>query len=471
MAVSDDVASAPADRPHDRRGIAGDLYVLKVAGAAAAQGHSLEHVLEVAQRANRRGVSMGVAYSGCTLPGADEPLFTVEPGHMAIGMGIHGERGIEVREREPGAAVAALLVDRLIADLTERGLWSEHARVIPIVNGLGSVKHEELYAIYGDVHDLLVARGAHIVSPLVGEFTTSFEMAGFSVSLLVLDDELEQLWGEPAAAPGFHVPLSSESSPGTSATVRRADVPASADLPTNDASAKGVPEAGDVQPSALGAAQALERIRETIATNADHLGDLDSVAGDGDHGIGMQRGTKAGAAAALTAAHQGRTLAETIRATSEAWSGAAGGTSGAIWGAALDAVALELEAQGDGLTNVTTQILAGAALAANRAVMDFGGARPGDKTIVDALAPFAEALENSAAAGEPVGHAWTSAVAAAKDGADVARSLESKRGRSRSHGANSVGAPDPGCASFVLIVEALSSTFTAKDSTQPRSQS
>ena len=111
--VTDDVVSAPADRQHERRGIAGDLCVFKVAGAAAEQGRDLDAVTAVAERANERTRSFGVAFSGCSLPGADEPLFTVPEGRMAIGMGIHGERGIDETDVPSADGLADLLVSRL----------------------------------------------------------------------------------------------------------------------------------------------------------------------------------------------------------------------------------------------------------------------------------------------------------------------------------------------------------------------
>ncbi|MFS2032212.1 dihydroxyacetone kinase subunit DhaK, partial [Curtobacterium sp. CT11-45] len=188
--VTDDVVSAPADRAHERRGIAGDLCVFKVAGAAAERGDDLDTVTTIAERANDRTRSFGVAFSGCSLPGAEEPLFTVPEGRMAIGMGIHGERGIDETDVPSADGLAALLVDRLLDELPA-GITAAGSRVVPILNGLGSVKYEELFVVYRSVQRRLVDAGVVIVEPEVGELVTSFDMAGVSLTLFWLDDELE----------------------------------------------------------------------------------------------------------------------------------------------------------------------------------------------------------------------------------------------------------------------------------------
>ncbi|MEK6345801.1 MAG: dihydroxyacetone kinase subunit DhaK, partial [Curtobacterium sp.] len=132
--VTDDVVSAPGDRAAERRGIAGDLCVFKVAGAAAEEGRTLDDVTAVASRANDRTRSFGVAFSGCSLPGAAEPLFEVPEHRMAIGMGIHGERGIDETEVPTAEGLASLLVSRLLDELPA-GVTASGARVVPILNG------------------------------------------------------------------------------------------------------------------------------------------------------------------------------------------------------------------------------------------------------------------------------------------------------------------------------------------------
>ena len=193
LAVTDDVASAGADEQPRRRGVAGDVTVFKIAGAAAEAGHGLDAVEAVARRANARTRSFGVAFGGCTLPGAGEPLFTVPSGRMAIGLGIHGEPGIDETAIMSASALASLLVDRILSEASdERG-----SRVAVILNGLGSTKYEELFVLWVHVAEALARGGVTVVAPLVGEYVTSLDMEGCSLTLTWLDEELEQRWGAP----------------------------------------------------------------------------------------------------------------------------------------------------------------------------------------------------------------------------------------------------------------------------------
>src|SRR5690606_38742843 len=159
-------ASAPADRAAERRGVAGDLVVFKVAGAAAEAGADLAEVDRLAGLANDRTRSFGVAFDGCTLPGADAPLFSLPEGTAGWGLGIHGEPGIGEEPVPPAADLAVELVDRVLADRPE----GADGRAAVVLNGLGTVKYEELFVLWDRVHDLLVERGVTLVAPLVGEY-------------------------------------------------------------------------------------------------------------------------------------------------------------------------------------------------------------------------------------------------------------------------------------------------------------
>src|SRR5699024_8034879 len=136
VTVTDDIFSASAERKHDRRGIAGDLPVFRTACPAAEAGYDLAEVARIAARANERTRSFGVAFSGCTLPGAEKPLFTVPPGRMAIGLGIHGEPGIDEVAIPSANELAEMLASRLL-DESPVGLTPRGGRVVPILNGLG----------------------------------------------------------------------------------------------------------------------------------------------------------------------------------------------------------------------------------------------------------------------------------------------------------------------------------------------
>ncbi len=197
--VTDDVASAPKGEEQDRRGISGDFFVFKIAGASAARGDSLDEVERLTRFANSRTRSFGVAFGGCTLPGQDKPLFTVDAGRMELGLGVHGEPGISGTEMKPASEIAKMLVDMVLADAPS----DAGSRAAVLLNGLGSTQYEEMLVLYKDAHDHLLAQGIDVYEPIVNEMVTSLDMAGCSLSLLWLDDELQPLYDAPCASAAY----------------------------------------------------------------------------------------------------------------------------------------------------------------------------------------------------------------------------------------------------------------------------
>lgn len=446
VAVTDDIFSAPADRWQERRGIAGDLAVFRLAAAAAERGGDLAEVARVARHANARTRSFGVAFSGCSLPGAAAPLFTVPEGRMAVGLGIHGEPGIDEVDIPTADGVAELLVERL---LTERPADAD-GRVVPILNGLGSSKYEELFVIFRRVAQLLSEAGLEVVDPHVGEYCTSFDMAGLSLTLLWLDDELAELWEHPVDAPAYR--RGAVAAPAVTTGSERASAAAVTDA------AASVPEADDASRAvAASVVAALEATAATIDAHVEELGRMDAVAGDGDHGIGMQRGARAAASAAREALAAGAGAGTTLQRGADAWSDRAGGTSGALWGVMLGAIAARL---GDEGTPDATAVADGVSDAAT-AVTAYGKAELGDKTLVDALLPYATTLAEAVASGTPLAAAAQGAASVATTAAADTAALVPRRGRARTHGEHSLGTPDPGAHSFALIATAVAAVFTA----------
>lgn len=448
VAVTDDISSAPTEERHRRRGIAGDLVVFKVAGAAAEAGASLDDVERIARHANDRTRSLGVAFAGCTLPGANAPLFDVPVGRMAIGLGIHGEPGIGETAVPSADELGALFVSTLLAELPDGVATPAGARVAVVLNGLGSVKYEELYVVYREIDRLLRAAGVVIVEPEVGEFCTSFDMAGASLTLFWLDEELERLWAAPADSSAFR-----------KAGVARETVDV-VDVGAEVAATVAIPRASATSRSAARrAGEALAALAAVIDAHADDLGQLDAVAGDGDHGIGMQRGALAGSTAARAAVLAGAGAGSTLQRAGDAWSERAGGTSGALWGVMLGTLGTVLGDEHD----VTPPILARGIRAAVDAVRSAGGAAPGDKTMVDALEPFATTFADRAASGEGLATSWSAAAVAARAAAATTADLLPRLGRARPHAERSLGTPDPGAHSFALAVSAVSALFTERD--------
>lgn len=194
---ADDVASAPPGSESDRRGVAGIFFLYKIAGAKAAEGASLAEVVAVTAHAASRVRSMGVALSPCTVPAAGQPTFSVADGEMELGMGIHGEPGTRSGPLQTADEIAGQLVGALLEDLPYKP--GESAAVL--VNGLGATPQEELYILYRKAHELLGQAGIRVARAFVGEYATSLEMAGASLSLLKLDDELSRLLAAPAESP------------------------------------------------------------------------------------------------------------------------------------------------------------------------------------------------------------------------------------------------------------------------------
>lgn len=459
--VTDDIFSAPSEEIGNRRGIAGDLAVFKVAGAAAEAGYELADVERVARAANDATRSIGVAFSGCTLPGASAPLFSVPEGRMAVGLGIHGEPGIEETALPAAAELAELLVFRLLDEAPRAA-----GRVVPILNGLGTVKYEELYLLYGLIDPLLRSSGIDVVDPEVGEFCTSFDMAGLSLTLLWLDEELEQLWTAPVSSAAF-------TRGSFAATHPRVDAaPSAADGKLSSAEIRDSNRlAASTASRRLGrhVAEVLTRIAAVLDDSAEELGRLDSVAGDGDHGIGMQRGSRAAAEEAASATAHDQGPAAVLRVAAEAWADVGGGTSGAIWGRILGTLATGFEVDGA----PSPADIARALSSTFDDVRAFGEVEIGDKTLVDALGPLSVALsaavKEAAAQGPSDTNALTviavasaRAAQAAADGAEGTAELSARRGRARAHGDKSIGTPDPGAVSLARVASAVASELSAR---------
>jgi dihydroxyacetone kinase len=436
VVVADDLASAPPEDRPLRRGTAGDLIVVKVAAAAAESGYDLDTVASVADRVNRRTSSLSVAFSGCTPPGSDAPLFSLAPGQMAVGLGLHGEPGISEEPVLRAADLAELLVDRILA---ERPDGATQAAVL--VNGMGATRYEELFVLWHEVAPRLDAADVEMVDPEVGELVTSLDMAGVSLTIGWLDDESRILWSAPANAPAYRK-IAMEPVTATARTVR---LPAARTIPAASAASRLV---------AKNIVAALESAAESLSEHEAELGQLDSFAGNGDHGRVMTRGARAAVAAARRAVADDAGASTTLLLAADAVSDRAGGTSGALWGAGLRASARVMSDD-----EVPSGIATTALRAALDAVTAYGNARLGDKTLVDAFLPFVESFEVDILAGLPVGAAWVNAAAAAARSADATSSLTPRLGRARPLAARSLGHADPGAVSFAIAMAAVSEHF------------
>lgn len=436
LVVTDDIASAPPEEAAKRRGIAGDFSVFRCASAAAEDGADLDTVERIAAKANDSTRTLGVAFDGCTMPGADRQLFTVAAGNMDLGLGIHGEPGVSSHPMPTAAELGKLLVSGV---LDERPAGASN-RIAVILNGLGRTKYEELFVVWKTASKLLAEAGYVVVEPEVGELVTSLDMAGCSLTVTWLDDELERLWTSPADTPAYRKgqAIASEGTP-------RVQLARTVDTVTVQATDSAARASGSI------VAEALSAIASHMVDVEHDLGRIDAVAGDGDHGRGMVKGTGAAADAATSAARQGAGTATVLNAAGEAWAAKAGGTSGVLWGAALAAAAHRL---GDNGTPDDLDI-AEALRAGYDALMDLGGARRGDKTMLDALGPFVESFESAVSDGTDWRAAWSASVEVAQKSAAETAELRPRVGRARPLAERSVGTPDAGAISLAMCAHVV----------------
>jgi dihydroxyacetone kinase len=443
FAVTDDIASAPKGEEAKRRGIAGDFTVFKCTSAAAEDGLDLAGVIRVAEAANAATRTLGVAFDGCTLPGAEDPLFTVPDKQMGVGLGIHGEPGVADEPMPSAADLAVTLVDGVLGDKPATG----SQRIAVILNGLGRTKYEELFVVWGTMARLLRERGYEIVEPEVGELVTSLDMAGCSLTVMWLDDELEKYWTAPADTPAYRKGFAAASDSGA----RRIDAadaavvtPHLAELADDDGRSGGVL-----------VARALDAMATMLADAEDELGRIDAVAGDGDHGRGMVKGSSAAREAAAKAVQDGAGQGSVLTAAGKEWAAKAGGTSGVLWGAMLSALGARL-----GDTGRPSSEAVGAGMRDGYdALVRLGGAAPGDKTMLDALLPFVEELQRRVAADEPWQQAWRSAADVATEAARATAELRPKVGRARPLAERSIGTVDAGATSLAMCAHAVAECF------------
>jgi dihydroxyacetone kinase len=304
--------------------------------------------------------------------------------------------------------------------------------------------------LYGDVADLLTAAGVELVAPEVGEVVTSLDMAGCSLSVTWLDDELERLWLAPADTPAWR---RGNAAPVARSTPRRRTAVATTTTAVEEASEASLA-------AAAVARRAVAALHDVVEEHKDELGQLDAVAGDGDHGIGMSRGSTA----ATEAAEQTRGgIQSVLSAAGAAFGDRAGGTSGILRGVLLDGI-------GQGLGNteaVTDARVVAAVQQAVQKLQTFSKAKLGDKTMLDALLPFVDALAANVEAGQSLGAAWEQAAEVAVSAAQETASLTPRIGRARPLAERSVGTPDPGAVSLGMIVTAVGVVLAGSSEANP----
>jgi dihydroxyacetone kinase len=319
-------------------------------------------------------------------------------------------------------------------------------RAAVILNGLGATKYEELFLLYSHVSVLLEAAGITVVLPEIGELVTSLDMAGCSLSVMWLDPILEELWSSPADTASF----------------RRGNVaPSKAphkriEATVGTASTEPILASEHSHRAAVVAREALIAMEQVLVTNEDHLGKLDAIAGDGDHGVGMVRGIHA---AVVEAKASTGGVGHVMVAAGNAFGDRAGGTSGILWGIFISAI-------GNALGNtekVDAEKLYGALELATETLVNKSKAKLGDKTMLDTLLPFIDSLDEELGNGKNMAEAWKHASEIAQKCADATAALSPKIGRARPLAERSVGTPDPGAISMALIIKVVGEVISKAD--------
>ncbi|TVL91607.1 dihydroxyacetone kinase family protein [Streptomyces sp. SAJ15] len=420
--VDDDLSTDAADSATGRRGTAATVVVEKLLGAAADRGASLEELAALGTEIVARSRSIAVAARAQTSPTTGNPAFTLNPGTLDYGVGIHGERGTRTIAHPP----IDELVRRMTDDLLD-ALPAGPAEVLAVVNGLGATTSLELHAIGTLLNEQLLARGLRPVAIVPGTYTAALDMSGFSLTLTRLEEGWAELWTAPTETPLVlpNLTLAADQ-----------DIPPAAPRQT-------VTRA--VAPRAEGGRAVLDRFALIVTQVRDNLTRLDQLVGDGDFGDNLAGGVRR--AVKLADEDGGDGLA----ALAEAFLNDVGGTSGPLFGLLFQHLA-SVSPAGDEAPS--REALAGAVAAGLAAVHRVGGANPGDCTLVDALAPTAEALADTTRE-ESVEAPFTEAAQAAVRGALATASLRPRRGRASYVGDHAIGVPDPGALAVALLFVAI----------------
>lgn len=445
--VDDDIAVQDSLYTVGRRGVAGTVLVHKVAGAAAQQGCTLEEVKKAAETAIANVKSIGFAFSSCTVPAKGTPTFDIGENEMEYGVGIHGEPGI----RRETIVSADELAERMISALTEELKVNENDEVTLLVNGFGSTPLQELYLLNNAVAKVLSDRNIKIYRTFVGNYMTSIDMLGASVTLMKMNDELKQWIDAESDAPAMKVNGPVESIPYVNMKAQSEEgKEVDYGMATNEACA--VIKENEITLDNM--IYIVDKMSECIIKNEVPFCELDAHAGDGDFGMSVAKGFKQLKREwADIMAHETNTIGEFLGACSMVIMEYCGGASGPIWGSAFRAAGKKT----DGKTKLTVSEFADMMQAAVKGIQATGersfgrGAVVGDKTLIDALVPCADAWTQCAKENMNVKETFYKAAEAAVAGAKATEDIVARMGRAGTVGDRSLGYPDAGAYALGVI--------------------
>lgn len=441
--VWDDFASAPKERITDRRGIAGDIFTIKIAGAACDAGLDLDEVVRITEKARDNINTIGLATSPGTLPGNDKPTFELADDEMEFGMGLHGEPGIERTKMMPCSA----MVDRMYSEIkAEMGL-KEGDEIAVLVNGLGSTPLLELNLVYYELYKHLHKDGLKVHDAEVKTYCTCMEMGGFSITILRLDDELKKYLDAPCYSPYY----AKGEFTGTSSFTDAEEDEEEPEFDENDVEEAEIVRSKEGELSELSAEDArnmLLYIADKVIAKKPYLTEIDSAIGDGDHGIGMAGGMQK-AKKKLLKMQGVENAYEVFETAGQAMLMSMGGASGVIFGSLYLAGAKGMDPK----AVITAEDLAKMERKSLTAIQERGKAEVGDKTMVDALAPAVDALE--ANCDKSLLEMLKAAEEGARQGMENTKNYVAKFGRAKSLLERAIGHQDAGATSVWLIFQGM----------------
>ncbi len=454
--VDDDIAVQDSLYTVGRRGVAGTVLIHKIAGAAAQRGMSLQEVKGIAEDAVKHVKSLGFALTSCTVPAKGTPTFTLGEDEMEFGVGIHGEPGVRREKVVSADELAERIVDALLRELPQEGS-SEGLAVL--VNGFGGTPLQELYLLANSVGKMLKNRKCAVERLLVGNYLTSIDMAGASVTIMGLDQQRKELLNDPCASPALTI--DGQQLPNMDMAEEKAAETAGEVSLTKEAPDDWKYIRND-QLSTQNIIYMVDDMSETIIANEVPFCELDSFAGDGDFGMSVAKGFKQLKTEwkEIMDKHSG-TIGDFLDSVSMIIMEHCGGASGPIWGSAFRAAA---RYAGD-KTALERGDFAGMVQAAADGVYRTGersfgrGAQIGDKTLMDALIPCAQCLTACADDGVSLEKALQQAAAAAVDGAEKTKDIVARMGRAGTVGERSLGYPDAGAHALGVIFTHLAQSM------------
>ena len=447
--VEDDIAVQDSLYTVGRRGVAGTVLVHKVAGAAAELGYPLPEVKVAAQNAADHVRSLGFAFSSCTVPAKGTPTFDIAEGEMEYGVGIHGEPGIQREKIISADELAERMVSALVKELEVKD-----EEVTLLINGFGSTPLQELYLLNNSVAKVLHDKNIKTYRVFVGNFMTSIDMMGASISIMKMNDQLKELLDQESKAPGFVVdgPMVAPQYQEIAFGKEENNVSYEADT------SNGATIANKKCITTQEMIYLIDKMSESIISNEVYFCDLDSHAGDGDFGMSVSKGFRQLKRewADIMRDHT-QNIGDFLEACSLIIMEYCGGASGPIWGSAFRMAGKSTS----GKKELTVGDFAKMLQAAIEGVQGTGersfgrGAVVGDKTLIDALVPCANQWSLCAEERTDLKQAFERGAKAAVDGAKATEQIVARMGRAGTVGERSLGYPDAGAFALGYVFTEL----------------